>query len=62
MGGPIWVNGSGVTTLDNPLYFGSFVAPDARVRDVMDPLNRNGKGILCYTYDTEKRLPNGGNH
>ena len=36
--------------LDTPMWMG-FVAPDRPVRDVMDTMNRNGKGFLCYKYD-----------
>jgi len=36
--------------LETPLWMG-FGAPDRPVRDVMDTLNRDGKGFLCYKYD-----------
>jgi tyrosinase len=36
--------------LDTPIWMG-FSAPDRPVRDVMDTLNRDGKGFLCYKYD-----------
>ncbi|KAF1814736.1 Di-copper centre-containing protein [Eremomyces bilateralis CBS 781.70] len=37
-------------TLDSMLWMG-FNAPDQPVRTVMDTLNRNGEGFLCYKYD-----------
>ena len=37
-------------TLDSPIWMG-FAAPDRPVRDVMDTMNRDGKGFLCYKYE-----------
>jgi tyrosinase len=37
-------------TLDTPITLG-FAAPDRRVGEVMDTLNRDGNGFLCYRYD-----------
>ena len=37
-------------TLDSPMWMG-FSAPDRPVRDVMDTMNRDGKGFLCYKYE-----------
>jgi tyrosinase len=37
-------------TLDTPIWMG-LSAPDRPVRDVMDVLNENGKGFLCYKYE-----------
>jgi len=36
--------------LDTPIWMG-FAAPDRPLRDVMDTMNRDGKGFLCYKYD-----------
>jgi tyrosinase len=36
-------------TLDTPIWMG-LAAPDRPVRDVMDTVNENGKGFLCYKY------------
>jgi tyrosinase len=41
---------SATVQLDTPLWMG-FGAPDRPARDVMDTLNRDGKGFLCYKYD-----------
>jgi tyrosinase len=37
-------------TLDTPIWIGA-AGPDRPVRDVMDTINRDGKGFLCYKYD-----------
>jgi tyrosinase len=37
-------------TLESPLWMGVF-APDRRVGDLFDTLNRDGKGFLCYKYE-----------
>jgi len=37
-------------TLKTPIELG-FAAPDRPVGDVMDIMNRDGKGFLCYRYD-----------
>jgi tyrosinase len=49
-GGPPFGPPERPMTLDTPLWMG-FGAPDRPVRDVMDTMNRNGKGFLCYKYD-----------
>jgi len=36
--------------LDSMLWMG-FAAPDRHVSEVMDPLNRDGSGVLCYKYE-----------
>jgi tyrosinase len=36
--------------LFSPIVIG-FAAPDKMVEDVLDTLNRDGKGFLCYKYD-----------
>ncbi|KAF2400179.1 Di-copper centre-containing protein [Trichodelitschia bisporula] len=42
---------TGKISLTTPIWMG-FAAPDRPVRAVMDPLNRNGEGFLCYKYET----------
>jgi tyrosinase len=44
-------------TLDTPIWMG-FSAPDRPVKDVMDTMNRNGKGFLCYKYDKDAEMYN----
>lgn len=51
MGGPVFPNGTGLTTLDYPIYMAPYVAPDVIIKDVMDTTNGNGDGVLCYTYE-----------
>jgi tyrosinase len=51
MGGPIFPNGTGLTTLDYIMEMGQFMAPSLPIRTVMDTMNRNGRGILCYKYE-----------
>lgn len=52
MGGLVYANGSGgMTTLDYSVSMAPYIAPDVFVRKVMDPLNGDGKGILCFTYE-----------
>jgi tyrosinase len=50
IGGPLWANGTGVTTFDTFLDMGVFLAPPIPARKVMDTLNRDDTGILCYEY------------
>jgi len=50
LGGPPFGPPERTMTLDSPLWMG-FGAPDRPVKDVMDTMNRNGKGFLCYKYD-----------
>jgi tyrosinase len=58
IGGPTYPNGTGPwVTLDYPVEMASFIAPDTKARNVMDTLNVNGEGSLCYTYD-DFRFPN----
>ncbi|KAF2435605.1 Di-copper centre-containing protein [Tothia fuscella] len=49
--GPISPNGTGLSTLDSPLYMTPFLAPDLPVKAVMDTENKDGSGILCYKYE-----------
>jgi tyrosinase len=37
------------TTLDTPVWIG-FVAEDVMVGAVLDTMNREGEGVLCYKY------------
>jgi tyrosinase len=37
-------------TLDTPIWMG-LAAPDRPVKDVMDIVNENEKGFLCYKYE-----------
>ena len=53
IGGPIYPNGTGTTTLDSPIYMSPYTAPDVKIRNVMDSLNRNGEGVLCYVYESD---------
>ncbi|KAF2664657.1 Di-copper centre-containing protein [Microthyrium microscopicum] len=58
-GGPIYPNGTGQMTLDYPVEMSEVVAPAVPIRKVMDTLNRDGQGILCYEYeDNGETLPN----
>jgi tyrosinase len=50
-GGPVYPNGTGVSTLDSLLYMAPYVTPDRPVRDVMDTVNKDGTGFLCYVYE-----------
>jgi tyrosinase len=50
MGGPVYPNGTGHTTLDYPVRMMEEIAPQVPIREVMDTLNRNTQGILCYEY------------
>jgi tyrosinase len=51
IGGPIYPNGTGITTLDYTVSMAPYVAPDVPVRKVMDSVNKNGEGILCFVYE-----------
>jgi tyrosinase len=39
------------TSLDTPIHMVGSFAPVIKVRQVMDILNENGEGFLCYKYD-----------
>jgi hypothetical protein len=56
MGGRIFPNGSGKTDLGSTIYMSTAIAPDLPIRSVMDTRNRDGKGILCYVYEHDKRI------
>ena len=51
--GPIYPNGTGQVTMDYPLYMTPFLAPDQPISAVMDTQNKDGQGILCYTYQED---------
>jgi tyrosinase len=51
IGGPIFPNGTGLITLDYRMEMGQFMAPSLPIRTVMDTLNWNGHGLLCYQYE-----------
>jgi tyrosinase len=38
-------------TLDSVLDMYPFLAPNVPARKVMDPLNRDGQGVMCYVYE-----------
>jgi tyrosinase len=44
-----------LTTLDTPLWMG-FMNDDVPVKAVMDTLNRDGEGVLCYEYEESPSL------
>jgi len=50
IGGPIYPNGTGTVTGDYPLEMTPFLGPVTRVSNVLDTINQNGQGDLCYTY------------
>jgi tyrosinase len=56
IGGPVYPNGTGQVTLDYPVQMSPFTAPDITIRAVMDTLNRDGTGVLCYVYEPDPRL------
>ncbi|UPK93034.1 hypothetical protein LCI18_003969 [Fusarium solani-melongenae] len=43
------------TTLDTPLWMG-FINDDVPVKAVMDTINRDGEGVLCYEYEDSPSL------
>jgi len=44
----------GITTLDSQIFHTEGFAPIIKISQVMDTLNEDGKGILCYKYDDAK--------
>src|ERR1700749_972808 len=40
-----------ITTLDSPLFHAGIQAPIIPIRKVVDTLNEDKSGILCYKYD-----------
>jgi tyrosinase len=51
IGGPIYPNGTGTVTGDYVLEMTPFIAPSIRISNVLDTINQNGAGVLCYTYE-----------
>jgi len=51
IGGPIFANGTGTVTGDYVLEMTPFVAPSMKISTVLDTINQNGQGVLCYTYE-----------
>jgi tyrosinase len=39
------------TSLDTPIHMVGWFAPVVTIRQIMDTLNEDGKGFLCYKYD-----------
>jgi hypothetical protein len=57
IGGPIWPfgigpNGPGTTTLNTIMEMGQYMAPSLPISTVMDTVNANRKGFLCYQYES----------
>ena len=50
MGGVEYPNGTGTVTLDYPLKVYSFLGQTVPIRQVMDTLNQDKQGLLCYHY------------
>jgi tyrosinase len=44
-----------LTTLDTPLWMG-FMNVDVPVKAVMDTLDEDGEGVLCYVYEDSPSL------
>lgn len=58
VGGPMYPNGTGTVDANYPVEMSPFIAPTLPISKVLDPLNRDGQGILCYTYsDNGEALP-----
>jgi tyrosinase len=53
IGGPQYPNGDGTIDYYWPLNMSPFTAPDIMIGNVIDTLNRDGSGILCYTYQND---------
>jgi hypothetical protein len=47
----LFPNGTGTTQLDTVMYLGEFIASPIEIKRVMDPINQDGQGILCYEYE-----------
>jgi tyrosinase len=41
-----------LTNLNTVLDMGQFLAPSLPIKSVVDTLNTNGQGILCYNYES----------
>jgi tyrosinase len=44
---------AGITTLDSQLFMVGEFAPAVPIKAIMDTLNEDGQGILCYKYDSD---------
>jgi len=63
IGGPRTTEGSGptsadqveTTTLDTPVWMG-FMNDDVAIKAVMDTMNGDGQGVLCYEYEDSPSL------
>lgn len=44
-----------ITTLDTPVWMG-FLNDDVAVREVMDTVNGDNQGVLCYEYEDSPSL------
>lgn len=53
--GPVSADQVETTTLDTPVWMG-FMNDDVAVREVMDTLNRDNQGVLCYKYEDSPSL------
>jgi hypothetical protein len=42
---------------ETPIWIG-IAGPDRPVKDVVDPINRDGEGFLCYKYDKGAEIYN----
>jgi tyrosinase len=57
VGGPVFPDGSGgEVTAAYPVQMSPFTAPDTTIGAVLDTLNRDGSGVLCYVYEPDARL------
>jgi hypothetical protein len=50
MGGVEYSNGTGTVTINYPLKMRSFLGETVPIRQVMDTLNQDKQGVLCYQY------------
>ena len=51
IGGPVRPDGTGIVQLSSSLDLSSFEAPSITARQIMDTVNKDGTGILCYKYE-----------
>ena len=58
-GGPVYPlgRGPGTATLNYTMEMGAFMAPSLPVYTVMDTVNTDGRGFLCYEYETYPENP-----
>lgn len=56
IGGPVYPNITGGTVdLDYLIDLAPFVGPGVQVSQLLDTVNKNGHGVLCYKYEQEAR-------